>query len=152
MSNPLSTRKFCRAISIVTMVCLLAGCGGDDGSGPRVVVSGRVTLDDQPFSGASIWFTSPVTGASQFADLQSDGTYSLKIESAHLNSAYPVFFAPLQGAEHQPVGQYDGAGEPLPPPMPQIPGRYLDGSTSGLQITLTNKQPHTFDVELTSAP
>lgn len=127
----------------------LTGCGGSD-SGPNVQVSGNVTLDDQPFSGASIWFTSARNGSSYYADLKEDGTFNLTLLDARPSDVFHVSFAGLQGEEHQPKDQVDGAGVPLRAPMPKIPAHYFEGTTSGHEIVISDAKPMTTEIALKS--
>ena len=124
----------------------LLGCSGGKEFGPTVQVSGKVTLDSEPFSKASIWFNSPKSGAGFHTELGPDGSYSLSIKDAQLGESYAVFF----GGVEPEKGAVDGAGAPLGPTPPPIPSRYWEGSTSGLNAKINDKKEHTFNFDLNS--
>ncbi|MCA9088140.1 MAG: hypothetical protein KDA90_05820 [Planctomycetaceae bacterium] len=132
---------------MVSLFCVvLAGCGGGEALGPTVTVTGQVTLDGQPFSDAVIWLNSPKTGAGYNAELDDEGRYTVQIQDTAVGESYNVFFSGAAPEE----GAVDGAGTPQGPQPPPIPGRYHDGSTSGLTAQLTGETTQSFDFALDS--
>ena len=66
-------------VSASVLICI-CGCGGDGPvGGPEnlIPVTGKVTLDGSPVSGASINFTPRSAGGSSFATTTEDGSYEL---------------------------------------------------------------------------
>ena len=133
-------------ILFVCICVVLSGCSGGKDLGPTVTVTGKVTLDEQPFSKAQIWFVSPKSGAGFQSALNEDGTYSVAIEDAQLGETYGVYFGGLEPEE----GAVDGAGAPLGPEPPPIPNQYWDATTSGLTATIKAGGDQTFDFDLKS--
>lgn len=132
---------------LILFICfIIAGCGGGRDLGPTVKLSGKVTLDNEPFSEAHIWFISPKSGAGFETKLEPDGTYSISIEDAQIGETYHVFFSGVV-----PEGeQVDGAGAPVGPTPPPIPSKYWDGSTSELEAKIDGSQDQEFDFDLKS--
>jgi len=125
---------------------LLLACGCGPTMGPTVEVSGKVTLEGEPFSEGRIWFTSPRSGAGFNANLGSDGTYALSILDVEIGETYGVFIGGVEPKE----GEVDGAGAPKGPSPPPVPAKYWEATTSGLTATIDSPQKATFDFDLES--
>jgi hypothetical protein len=126
--------------TVVTVLGLLFFSAGLVGCGPARAptgkVSGKVTLQGQPLSSGVVLFSNEKLGAGASAKLDPTGSYQLD--------------APL------PVGSYQVAVQPPPPPapheMPQaappprtnIPAKYQDPKTSELKATV-NEGSNTAD-------
>ena len=136
----------CRTYAWLMLAFLLTGCGADPDSGVTVQVSGKVTLDSQPVSEGTIWFSSDRSGAEFNAILESDGTYDLTIPDVYPGESFGIFIggiSPEEGAE-------DEDGNPLPDSPSPVPAMYQESATSGLTAIIKEDGVHTFDFELTS--
>lgn len=91
----LRTLIFCLALGWVA----LPGCSGS--KIPTGTVSGKVVLNDQPYSNADVIFLSMESGKAATGALATDGTFSLS-EPLPVGS-YRVYLAPkLEGAGEEP--------------------------------------------------
>lgn len=139
--------RIAAAHMLLLPVVSFMGCGNSGPEkGPTVPVTGKVTLDGEPFSEAAIWFLSPSQGFGFHSELQSDGSYQLTIEDTQIGDEYQVLF----GGKKAPEGAVDGAGAPLDTIPPPLPSHYLDGNTSGLTAKIDKTDGLNFDFELTS--
>ena len=127
---------------------LLLGCSAERKMGPTVEVSGKVTLDGKPFSEGSIWFTSPRSGAGFNANLGADGTYALTILDVKIAETYGVHIGGIETAAAE--GAVDGAGSPIGVPVPPVPAKYREATTSGLTAAIDKGEKLTLDFELKS--
>lgn len=125
-----------------------AGCGSGVELGPTIDATGQVTLDGQPFSEASIRFTSLRTAASFATDLADDGTYQLELLDAQPGDKFGVSFGPILVPPAMP--EVDAAGIPKGNPPPPLPARYLEHTESGLTETVTDESSQTFNFDLKS--
>lgn len=131
---------------LVGSLCLLLGCNAQPERGPTVTVNGKVTLNGEPFSAASIRFTSPSTGASFPMDLREDGTYEMDLLDTHEGEAFLVSFGPILKPPEKV--ELDAAGLPKPNPQPPIPEKYWEDATSGLTAKLSAEPTQTFNFDL----
>ena len=111
-----------------TMLCMglialggIMGCGGK--SVPTGTVTGKVTLNGQPYTEADIIFLSLQTGQGSTGTLQDGGTF--KLAEAIPVGTYRVYLAPK-------------AGDPDAPPAPvkidaAVPDKYWSESSSDLE-------------------
>lgn len=120
--------------SLASLSISLAGCSGGTPTGS---VSGKVTLGGAPLTAGCVQFTNQASGIGESAELDALGAY-------HVTAL--------------PVGEYQVAITPPPPPAPHemdqpgpprvnIPGKYQDVKTSGLNATIT-RGTNTADFDL----
>ena len=83
----------CSSDLLTVLLAVCAGCGGRANLPDTVPVSGKVTLNGRPLSGASVTFvpTGATRGDGGFGMTDQDGRYKLRY---------------LRGAAGVPVGQY----------------------------------------------
>lgn len=121
MPNHFRLTSFFVVLCCVSFV-LVAGCKKEV---PVSSVSGKVTLNGEPFGHGSICFINPSSGTSGVAFMNDDGTYK--------------FVAPI------PVGDYSvyiAGYKPLPPnevdtrKMPPFPKKYASHRTSGWTFSI----------------
>ncbi len=145
-----TTRSFAIRIAMAIILCgsfLLFGWGCGRKMGATVQVRGKVTLDGQPFSQGSIWFSSARSGAGFRGRLLSDGTYSVSLLDVRPGDTYGVF---IGGVEPDDANQGDSSGNPVGITVPPVPAKYRESATSGLTATLDQAKPRSFDFELKS--
>lgn len=132
------------AVPVVLLAVVLTGflgCSSEEGPGyPLAPVTGTVTLDGKPLSGADIVF-----------EPQGDGTLSYAKTSE--TGAYEILFKPdIKGA---PLGMHtvriSKIGEPDTKfdTINMLPAKYHDDSTLTVEV---KSGPNTFDFDLTSNP
>lgn len=134
-------------VGILLGVFLLPGCRRGRQMGPTVEVTGKVTLDDEPFSEGTIGFTCLRSGATFNARPGSDGTYAVSILDVQLGETYGVF---IGGIEYDETEYDEEADAPKAPTDPPVPAKYLEATTSGLTATIDKEEKLTFDFELKS--
>lgn len=139
--------RFFTLQALVLGTLLLTGCGGEK-IGDPVNFSGKVTLDDKPFSAASIQFTDIDSGANYPVDLNADGTYTVEVLDTHEGDSYGVSFGPI--IKPPATVKLDGAGLPLGNPAPPISEKYFEYTTSGLEVKIGSEETQTFDANLQS--
>lgn len=136
-----------RAVVVILVgSCLLCAWGCGTKMGPTVQVQGKVTLDGQPFSKGCVWFSSAKSGAGFSGNLRPDGTYAIRILDVHPGETYGVF---IGGVEPE-AEQADASGNPVGIPIPPVPAKYREATSSGIKLTLDDAKPRTFDIELKS--
>lgn len=133
-------------ITPLLLIGALAGCRGGPDLGPTVEVSGKVTLDGEPISESTVWFSCLRSGTEFNAKLDPDGTYALSIPDVEIGETYGVFIGGIEPEE----GEEDEDGNPKASIAPKVPAKYLEGSTSGLTATIDKESGLTLDFELTS--
>jgi len=142
----------------ITFACLLAastvsltGCGG----GKTVqmgTVQGKVTLDGEPVSAGTIFFMGESIADTASAELQSDGSYSMRYGSGFRIPAadYRVCLgASNTNATPPDPGALMESPEKYAVKTPSVPAKYLDGKTSGL-IAAVNPGQNTLNFDLKS--
>lgn len=120
-----------RTLGLLLLVVGIAGCGE---KGQRLSpVSGKVTFQGKPVAKGTIRFSSPQAAVDILANLQSDGTYNVRMaRGAGLpEGTYKAAIVPPQASA--PVGTMT---LPPPPSCPDIPEKYRNPSTSGLTLTV----------------
>jgi hypothetical protein len=127
---------------------LMSGCRFGGNPGRTVIVSGRVTLDGEPLSQASIQFTGLRTGTGFVADLDDDGAYRLQLLAVQPDDEFGVSFGPARQIDDE--SDVDSAGLPKANPVPSVPAKYLEFSSSGLTATIADAPEQSFDFELES--
>ena len=123
----------------------MAGCGAN---GPKLSpVSGRVTFQGKPVAAGMVRFSNPSAGVDIMANLQPDGTYSVRMAkgSGLPEGTYAVAVEPPR--VDAPVGAMT---LPPAPNRPDIPTKYRQPSTSGLTLTVKSGS-NVFDVEMQPA-
>lgn len=138
---------FNRYAGLLACWVLLAGCGGDDDDRPTATIIGQVTLDGAPLSSGSIQFTSPKTGESAYANLDSEGRYRVTFPKADVGSDYDVTVGRAVDENQDPTALAEDMPKPGPNPVPR---KYSDRTTSGLKATIANPGENQFDVHLKS--
>jgi hypothetical protein len=140
-----------RALALLGLV-LAAGCGPKDL--PRGPVRGRVTLNNQPVSGATIVFESKALGVAQTATLDGDGRYDFASYGASGLPAgsYKVSVSAgrfMQPGEEIPLVAPKGkAAAPEPKKTVAIPDKYAKADTSGLTADVKAGDNPVFDFDL----
>lgn len=139
------------AILVVMVPCVLAGCGGRDANLPKLEpVSGTVTLDGQPLSGAVVQFVPVGTtrGSGASAVTGTDGTYSLK--SPEGDAGVPAGeYRVVISKEAMPDGSDPPAGVPPADSGAQetLPPKYSDYERSEIKKTVF-EGGGTIDIEM----
>ena len=109
---------------LATLNMVVAGCSQGQPTGS---VAGKVTLGGAPLTAGAVQFTNQAAGVGATVELDTSGSYQL---------------------ETLPVGEYQVAIQPPPPPAPHemdrpapprnaIPAKYQTVETSGLNATIT---------------
>lgn len=123
----MSRTPFPFLVGLAVLLLFSTGCG--TGRSKLARVSGKVTYKGQPVSNAVITFLPSASSPPATADIQADGTYSLRTpnvgEGAVLGSHVVVMVTRWQGLA-------TGTEEHKPPSLVVIPPKYSDPSTSGL--------------------
>jgi hypothetical protein len=133
----------CRAWQAVWVLLLVTGCGGSDG--PEFAsVSGTVTWQGKPLSGAQVAFAPETGGKIAQGVTDSDGGYRLftiKPGDGALVGKHRVTIVAREKA------QVSLPGYPTPPAAPRIPEKYFDAQTSELTADVQSGS-NTFDFTL----
>ena len=106
---------------------LMAGCGGP----PQSSVSGKVTAAGQPVTSAMINFINPKSGAAASGDLDASGGYSIAKVAP---GKYKVFVVPKSPSAADQAPKPDRA--PVAAPASNVPQKYQDDATSGLDAEI----------------
>ncbi len=130
---------------LILIPWLLIGCADDDGK-TTAVVTGKVTLDGEPFHKGSLSFVCLRSGTEFHTEPADDGSYTIEIPDVELGESFGVFIGPLI-PEEVPV---DANDNPLPDTPPECPSKYQEYSTSGLSAVIDQRTGNSFDFELTS--
>jgi len=120
-----SNRRGRVALALAGVLILLAGC--DKKAQPTGTVSGRLTLEGQPFSEARLNFLSKETGAAFSVDIEGNGSF--KIDTPVRVGKYTVFLTPrtMPDPDHPaPSGKLDKS----------IPEKYSSEATSDLVVEI----------------
>jgi hypothetical protein len=134
------------ALKGILLLCL-AGCGGGEDTGDglaREAVSGTVTLDGKPLSGAVIQFVpnDPNTPGGTSAEI-GDGKFELPVGQGPVAGTYRVVITTRMGPE---VDASQPPGEAPKPKKDPIPAKYNTKST--LTAEVKAGVPNTFDFPL----
>jgi len=127
---------------LVIFGLLVTGCQGR-GSRPPADIQGVVLLDGKPLEQASVHFTSPRTGESAYANVESGGKYRVPFPEVDIGEVYEV-------AVRKPIMDVEYATDaPMSQPKTvKIPEKYANRRTSGLTFKIESGGPQTFDIEL----
>jgi hypothetical protein len=104
-----------RATGLAFLIVTLAGCGESSGRPSLVPVSGTVSLDDKPLSGAVVTFipAGSTPGGMVTARTGQDGQYTLK--SRNGSGAPPGEYRVVISKRKMPDGSDVPADDPTPP-------------------------------------
>ena len=113
------------AILMATVFCTCIGCGGS--SEPVGTVTGKVLLNDEPYSDASVVFMCLETGQTGLGEVQSDGTFTL---AASLPvGTYKVYL--------EPAGSDMESEQPTPMAMGgEVPAKYWNEASTDISIDI----------------
>ena len=121
----------------------LSGCGSS--AEKPYPVSGRVTFQGKPVWAGVIRFSNPQAAVDMTADLRPDGTYEVVRVSGKGLPAGTYQVAVLPPRRDRPMGLIEKSTKH--PPVPDIPAKYHQPSTSGLSLTV-KPSVNVFDVDL----
>lgn len=122
------------AVALLTLAVVMTGCGRRF---PMAEVSGKVTLDGKPLSGATVMFV-PERGFAAAGTLQPDGTFRL------------ISGTPGRGAV---IGSHKVAVLPEDPLDTRYPPKFRDPQTSGFSVDVkAGKNTFEFDLPLRDDP
>ncbi len=138
--------NFGRCFVSALMLSVLFGCF-NFGSSKRqtAAVSGQVTYEGQPVTEGQVIFVPTGEGYAVSADLQSDGSYSVRSQDGGLPSgSYQVSVVPpvikLANTQTSP-------GDEVLKEVDNIPSKYRSVTASGLQLTVDTKAV-TFNISM----
>ncbi|QDU73085.1 hypothetical protein Pan97_00520 [Bremerella volcania] len=117
----------------------MIGCGESNAGG---TVSGKVTLNGKPLTGANVKFHNPDLGVGITCELSPDGTFAstTKIPEA----TYQVAIIP-PNTSHEPGAD----GMPVIPKLPKdLPQKYASPDTSDLTAEVHSQPVNEFTFEL----
>lgn len=106
----LGTRQIC-ALFVLSLLIHSAGCGSGKPTVNTVAVSGKVTLDDKPISGATLLFLDATGGKNQaFGKTDESGNYKLAFASydGAMPGNYKVVIEYLTDLEGKPISTDEG--------------------------------------------
>lgn len=138
-----SIRRFCY-LPVMVAACLIFGCN-DKPKGDKIIVTGKVTLDDKPLEGVTLSFFGPDDKvASGVVVTQADGSYDVMFLSQAGEGNYKVAATKLAGgAGGVTITKQEGIDEMQMKlaagssgAASAIPLRYNDVMTSGLSTPL----------------
>ncbi len=134
--------KFCWGHATSLVICLilswallpLAGCNST--AVPTGTVAGKVTLGDEPYTGAAVVFFNTETGQGGTANIQSDGTF--KIGEPIPTGKYVVYLA-LEISEPEPTnpGGSEVEGSVSMTPDEDVPAKYWNEADSDIIHEIT---------------
>lgn len=119
------------AVALLVVAVVLPGCGRRF---PMAEVSGKVTLDGEPLSDATVMFV-PEKGFAAAGTLQPDGTFRL------------ISGRPGDGAV---IGSHKVAVMPADPEKAHFPKKYMNAETSGFAVEVKAGK-NRFEFDLSSA-
>lgn len=132
-------------IQSLVLLVLVAGCGGNDAP-PLSKISGKVISSGKPLTHGMVSFASE-EGFGASASIDEQGNYTL---SSQYGSGIPVgtYSVTVTPPPREEVDMGDGPPSPAARNQyPEIPMKYRDFSTSGLQFTVEQGR-QTFDLNL----
>lgn len=138
--------KNATVITTLSMLLSLAiGCTGTQDNRPPIEISGTVTLNGQALQEASIQFTSPKTGESAYANLDTSGHYTLTFPKADIGSEYEITITPPVVEEENAMAL---AEKPKQKTKPKILRKYSNRTTSGLKAKIKQAGKSEFNFDL----
>ena len=135
----------CLATCIV--VGTITGCGGER-QRPSAEIEGQVRLDGEPLPQGSVHFTSAKSGETAYANLDSEGRYSVHFDQVDIGEVYAV------SVSEPVIDEQDAHALEQNPPEPMtvdIPQKYTNRMTSGLSVTIDEGGTHEFDIDMSSS-
>jgi len=136
------------AAPVAVLVVFLAGCGSAD----RVGVSGKVTLNGQPLTNATIQFFPQGAMSPAGGTVVTDGKYELPAKPGLPPGKYKVSISSPVGGETATGSFVANPGAKGKTVAPQttvkdlVPAKY--NTNTELQVEVTAKGPNTFDFDL----
>lgn len=129
----------------MTAIGMTLGCGGDR-QRPAAEIQGQVRLDGEPLSQGSVHFTSPRSGETAYANLDSSGRYSVRFDQVDVGEVYEV------SVSTPVIDEQDAHAVVAPQKMNvTIPSKYTNRTTSGLSLTIEDAGTHEFDIDMSSS-
>ncbi|MBI1347990.1 hypothetical protein GC163_17080 [bacterium] len=121
----------------------MTGCGGSAPEAPTGTVSGTITIKESPLTAGRVNFVASTGGASGFADLASDGTYS--IPGRLPVGDYSVYLSPVGLGDAPPS---ENPAQDKPTPLEGVDKKYLDPATTDLKASVqAGKNSFPFDLQ-----
>jgi hypothetical protein len=132
-------------VSIVAVMMVL-GCGGGRSKVKTVKVSGTITLDGAPLTGAEVNFLGEEYAG--IATTDSNGHYELQAQPGP-NTVYLSKYEGMDDPDFDPteIGPSDSGGGP----RQLIPPKYSSESESELEFTVPDKGSDSADFQLSSS-
>lgn len=132
-------------LSIVALMIVL-GCGGGRSKVKTVKVSGTITLDGAPLTGAEVNFLGEEYAG--IATTDSNGHYELEAQPGP-NTVYLSKYEGMDDPDFDPteIGPSDSGGGG---PKQLIPRKYSSDSESELKFTVPDRGSDSADFQLTS--
>ena len=138
---------------IATIAALLCGCSGGDKQAPVFAVSGTVTYNSQPLDGATVVFLPKSSDADvkpATAVTDSQGAFQLSAAAGeHTVTVTKFASAGGGGAEESMEVAAEKEGSATPDAKSEIPEKYSNPETSGIQETVAESGDNEFKIELT---
>ncbi len=137
MGNTMRQLLLFLLVGSLTLVSL--GCGGGT-KYDKIIVRGKVTIDDKPAEGVDLSFYGPTDkAASGIVTTQADGSYEVMFNSAAGDGNYKVTAVKRTNRGTTPTGEGLDEYQLKLSGMVQssLPARYADVNTSGLTAVLT---------------
>ncbi len=140
-----------KAFLLGLAILVLGGCGpqGPD-LGPFGPVSGKVTYQGKPVAKGMITFSSPQSGQSATANLNSDGTYVMELNDRNglPVGTYKICIRPPLTAKNETDPSKMRRNNLYDPEVSKdIPMKYRYESTSGLEETVVESE-NKFDFDM----
>jgi len=143
----------------LAVLMFVLGCSGSDANRPETVkAGGQVIFEGQPVAGANVSL-SPAAGSGRgaFGKTDAQGMFTLATTSSIdgvVPGSYRVSIAKQRTeggmTEEESQAYYEKTGQPPPSPTVtnELPEKYVDPSTSELQVTVTADGPNDFKFDL----
>lgn len=132
----------CRLTLAFTALTLLSGCGSDF---PTAMVSGSVSLNGEPFTGAAVHFYNPEVGGGAF-NLDTTGKFTsakpIPVGEYMVSLDRPGPIAGESVAEAEWPEDHSGA----------VPAQYRKSATSGLVARVSVGEGNHFEFDMRGAP
>ena len=127
--------------------CVMAGCGATEE--PLGVATGRVTYHGEPVTEGSVTFSDKVRGAAYVAPLGADGKFELQVARGFgvPPGKYVVTIGPPQAMPSMDPAK-NFAGPAGNKDYKNIPMKYRDEKTSGLEAVVVSGANNPFDFDM----